>query len=472
MLFNSIEYLLFFISILIVSWLFFKLQAARLFLLLAASYYFYASNNHWLILLIIASTQIDYFCGLMIEKNRIKKNKKYFLILSLTGNLGILGFFKYTNFLSETFVNSINFFGATLPSSTLDIALPVGISFYTFQSLSYTLDVYFGNIKAEKSWLRFSFFVAFFPQLIAGPIVRAKDFLPQTWAKPSLSFNEAEKALFKIFKGLFKKVVLADVLAIYVDAIFSSPGQASTVSAWIGLYAFSFQIYFDFSGYSDIAIGCARLLGFHLPINFKRPYVALSVTDFWRRWHISLSSWLRDYLYIPLGGSKMEKKAAIYKNILITMLLGGLWHGAAFNFIIWGGMQGLLLVFERITGIYKSSYSEIKLRPKILIRQFITFNIITLLWLSFRCENIQSLATYLETMFTFGGQFQVTTADISILGIIFCSWMLQYVSEYSRVETFLIRLPVPVKALGYAVISIVVFIVNGEAPKPFVYFQF
>ncbi|MBE9536212.1 MAG: MBOAT family protein [Proteobacteria bacterium] len=408
----------------------------------------------------------------MIEKNRMQKKKKFFLILSLTGNLGILGFFKYTNFLTETFVDSINFFGATLPSASLDIALPVGISFYTFQSLSYTLDVYFGNIKAEKSWLRFSFFVAFFPQLIAGPIVRAKDFLPQTWTKPSLSFNEAEEALFKIFKGLFKKVVLADVLAIYVDGIFSSPGNASTVSAWIGLYAFSFQIYFDFSGYSDIAIGCARLLGFHLPINFKRPYVASSITDFWRRWHISLSSWLRDYLYIPLGGNKMRRKSGIYKNIMLTMLIGGLWHGAAFNFIIWGGIQGLLLVFERATGIYKKAYTEFKLSPKILIRQFMTFNIITLLWLSFRSENIQSLATYLETMFTFGGQFKVTTADISVLGIIFFSWMLQYISEYSRAEAFLIRLPVPVKALSYAVISIVIFIVNGETPKPFVYFQF
>lgn len=335
LLFNSSFFLFFFIVIL----LFYPLIANRIkvrtwYLMLISLYFYYKTSGSFVVLLLITSV-VNFSLGAWIHRAKSKGAKRGFLLLSLFWNLGSLGYFKYTNFLMTT-LNQI--FGGQLP--LYDIILPVGISFFTFQTWSYTLDVYFGKLKPIKSFADFTFFVSFFPQLVAGPIVRASYFIPQIHKDVHLDKDTVARALVLIFSGLLKKGVIADYLSInFVDRVFENPALFSGVENLLGVYAYALQIYCDFSGYSDIAIGLAALLGFNLPVNFLTPYRATSVTDFWRRWHISLSTWLRDYLYIPLGGNRKGKPRQ-YVNLMLTMLLGGLWHGASWNFVVWGGMHG------------------------------------------------------------------------------------------------------------------------------------
>jgi alginate O-acetyltransferase complex protein AlgI len=315
--------------------------------LLAASWFFYMSWNPWFIWVILFTTIVDYYAGQMIEGAPTLRRKRAWLCLSLVTNLGFLGAFKYTSFLMENGVLVARSFGWQMPDWTRTIILPLGISFHTFQGISYTLDVYRNKIRAVRSFLDFALFVAFFPQLVAGPIVRAVEFLPQMLKPPAATVVQITDGLHWFMLGLFKKVFLADRLAQFVDVVFANPAAFDSSTRVWAIVAYAAQIYCDFSGYSDMAIGCAKWFGFELPRNFNFPYMAESITDFWRRWHISLSTWMRDYLYISLGGSR-KGNIRSYFNLLITMTLCGLWHGANWNYVLWGAYNGVLLCGHRI----------------------------------------------------------------------------------------------------------------------------
>jgi alginate O-acetyltransferase complex protein AlgI len=394
MIFNSVAFLCF-IGVFLP--LYFNLKGRpRLLLCLAGSYFFYGWWDWRFLSLILTSTLIDYFVGLALDKTEAAKKRKQLLRSSMIVNLGFLAFFKYFNFFIDSFTVMLEGFGLAPSEHTLNIILPVGISFYTFQSMSYTIDVYYKKIKVEPDFIRFSTFISFFPQLVAGPIVRASDFLPQFQKDREFNWDRTIAGTGQILWGFFKKVAIADSLAPFVDQCFLAPETFSSLHLLIGVIFYSFQIYCDFSGYSDIAIGLARLMGFDFPDNFNTPYFAKNFSEFWTRWHISLSSWLRDYLYIPLGGSRggsfgsyffiflfmivavvvtkwwwliggfaaliinawffMKKgegnkvKLYTYMNNMVTMLLGGLWHGASFTFIFWGFLHGLYLIIQRLAG--------------------------------------------------------------------------------------------------------------------------
>jgi alginate O-acetyltransferase complex protein AlgI len=374
MLFASFDFLLFVVPVSLAFWALRSYPGARTILLLLASYFFYMASSRppegaisppWYFAgLLVASTFLDYFASLRIHRrtpeltssdSRVaesaKRSRNGWLLVSLVGNLGLLGYFKYADFFMSATVDILR---AVLPGSFGDAVapalapiLPIGISFYTFQSLSYTIDVWRQRLTPEPSFRKFALFVVFFPQLVAGPIVRANEFLPQLHRRPRIRPDEIEWALFRIFKGLIKKVVLGDFIAVYfIDIVFDSPGDYTSLENLLALYGFTLQIYADFSGYSDIAIGVAKLMGFEMPENFDRPYQALDVGEFWRRWHMTLSTWLRDYLFFPLGGSK-GSNARTYFNLWLTMFLVGMWHGASWNFVIYSNLQGGAVLFNR-----------------------------------------------------------------------------------------------------------------------------
>lgn len=368
MLFASFDFLLFFLPVLAAWWALRQRPWARTAVVLAASYFFYMASSRpvdgslptpWYFAGLLAfSTVLDYVCSARIDKLAARaeagadprdaaRKRNLWLTASVVGNLSLLGYFKYTNFFLEAFTDVANGLGASWVAPHLELMLPIGISFYTFQSLSYTIDVWRGKLTPEPSFLKFAFFVVFFPQLVAGPIVRASEFLPQMHVRPRLRLEDVNEGLFRIFKGLVKKVVLGDWLAVaFTDIVFDTPGSYTSWENMLALYGFTLQIYADFSGYSDIAIGVARLLGFKIPENFDRPYQARNLGEFWRRWHMTLSTWLRDYLFFPLGGSK-GSAARTYFNLWLTMFLVGMWHGASWNFVIYSNIHGLAMLFNR-----------------------------------------------------------------------------------------------------------------------------
>ncbi len=470
--FNSFEYVMFFIGVLATGWLLVGRPQLRIVFLLLASYYFYASNNGFLLVLILVSTLVDYIAGMRIEDSNDPRRRKLYMIASVVINLGILGYYKYFNFLAGSVAAGGQALGLDTVPPDFNIFLPVGISFYTFQSLSYTADVYMGRLKAERSLLRFSFFVAFFPQLVAGPIVRARYFLHQIPEKPRLTLRAMEGSLYLIFWGLFKKIVLADTLGDYVSAAFDSPEDIGAVTAWLGIYAFAFQIYFDFSGYTDIAIGCARLIGFRLPPNFRRPYASASFSEFWRRWHISLSYWLRDYLYKPLGGNRGKSKIFTYRNLMITMLLGGLWHGAAWTFVLWGGIHGLLLAGERALGLAHFA-RDYRHRPLFrFFKVFLIFNMAVLTWIPFRATSTENMLEFLSALGRFDHPTSITLGMLVAFLMICGGLMVQWLGEYFPPKRLFLRLPLMLKAFIYAGIITVVVVFSARGVEPFVYFRF
>ena len=349
MVFNSLQFLLFAAAFFP---LYFAVRGrARLWLCLAASYVFYGAWDWRFLALIVTSTCIDYALGLALEREGDDARRRRLLQLSLAANLGVLAFFKYFNFFLESATVGLRGIGYAGSLETLNIILPVGISFYTFQSMSYSIDVYRRQIPVERDFLRFATFIAFFPQLVAGPIVRASDFLPQFAKDRDFEWSRFQVGLGQVLWGFFKKVAIADSIAPFVDQVWASPQTFGALHLLIGVVFYSFQIYCDFSGYSDIAIGLARIMGFDFPKNFDKPYFAQNFSEFWQRWHISLSGWLRDYLYIPLGGSR-GGRLFTFRNVMITMLLGGLWHGAAWVFVLWGFLHGAYQVVGRILSPY------------------------------------------------------------------------------------------------------------------------
>jgi len=405
MVFNSIDFLIFLPTIFLIYWnipnVKVRLQNS---LLIIASYFFYGWWDWRFLSLIFISTVVDYFVGINIYKYKNNKIRKLLLWLSIGVNLGFLALFKYYNFFIENFLSAFSFFGSEIQLNTLNIILPVGISFYTFQTLSYTIDIYNGKLHPTKDFFGFAAFVAFFPQLVAGPIERAANLLPQFFERRVFDYNKSVDGLRQILWGFFKKIVIADNCAIYANIIFNNSSDYSGSTLLLGALFFTFQIYCDFSGYSDIAIGTSRLFGFDLMKNFSFPYFSRDIAEFWRRWHISLSTWFRDYLYIPLGGSQGGSWMKI-RNIFIIFIVSGFWHGANWTFIVWGALNAIYflpLLLANNNRKYLDIVSKGKLLPSFqdFVRIIITFTLTVIAWIFFRSENLNQAINYILGIFS------------------------------------------------------------------------
>ncbi len=466
--FNSSSYAWFLLIVIILTLMFHRMPGYRIFILLLASYYFYATWKLWPLILIIGSTLIDYFCGIRIQKMRLRlKRGTPYLLLSLTGNLGLLFVFKYFDFLSNILEKVIRSAGFALDLPVMDVVLPVGISFYTFQTLSYTIDIWRGQMKPERNFLKFALYVSFFPQLVAGPIVRAKDFITRLDSDNrhfSVDSEKVSAALFLILTGLVKKIG-ADWLAVnIIDRVYDNPGMFTSAETLTAVYAYGLQIYGDFSGYTDIALGSAMLLGYNLTENFNRPYASLSVTDFWRRWHISLGSWFRDYLYISLGGNRKR----VSFNLFITMLLCGLWHGAGINFVLWGIYHGAFLILERH---FKISSAPVK-GWTAFFRRFLAFHIVIFGWIIFRAASWNNFTGIMDSLSAMN--FNTRNLDPVLLStvVLFYLYHLTPVSWKDAAGRFWERLAPPVQGFATALVFLFLYNITISDVRPFIYFQF
>lgn len=479
MLFNSLSFLVFFPIVVITYFL--SPNRYRWVWLLSASYYFYMCWKIEYIFLIIASTLIDYYCGIQMGKREEKSKRRPFLLLSLLGNLGLLFLFKYFNFFNNSIHQIFNEFNIFYNVPAFEVLLPVGISFYTFQTLSYSIEVYKGKQKPEKHLGIFALYVSFFPQLVAGPIERSVNLLPQFYKTNSFDYTRVTNGMILMAWGFFKKLVIADKLGIFVDAIYNSPHQYTGFPLILATYFFGYQIYCDFSGYSDIAIGAAQIMGIELMRNFERPYFSRSIAEFWRRWHISLSTWFRDYLYIPLGGNRVSEPR-LYLNLMIVFIVSGLWHGANWTFVIWGALHGIYLVFSIALSkvMAKTFYMSKTLlfTPTLnLIKTLITFNLVTFAWIFFRSNSLTDawyivthLFTDIEFTLSFGVGFGKTAGIIVIFSIVFME-VVEFVHQQKGL--ILRQQPIIFRWSFYyvVVISILLF---GElySQSRFIYFQF
>jgi alginate O-acetyltransferase complex protein AlgI len=464
MLFNTVQFFIFLGVVLVLFYA--SPRVLRKYILLAASYFFYASWNPKFILLLLTLTVIDYTAGIWIEKTPPGRRRKILLAMSLVANLGFLGIFKYYNFVASNIALAL---GRPANSFWFDIVLPLGISFHTFQSMSYVIDVYRGEQAAIRNPTDYALFICFFPQLVAGPIVRARDFFRDLlhWQAPSA--DDVARGVFQIVLGLTKKMAFADQFAKVANGYFGNvAAHPGMVTAWTGVIAFGLQIYFDFSGYTDMAIGMAALLGFHFPVNFRRPYLASSMTDFWHRWHISLSTWLRDYLYISLGGSR-HGRWHTYRNLLLTMLLGGLWHGASWNFMIWGGYHGTLLAVERaVRGNRRNREGWSRWYP---LQWLLTLALVMVGWVFFRAADLHQSMAIIGQMFAHPSGH--TLFQRWHIGLIAVSLALAFAEE--KLEWFEKLMEAPVWAYASAM-ALMLFCLEIfgviDARIPFIYFQF
>lgn len=446
-----------------------KLQNA---MLLIASYAFYGWWDWRFLGLIFASTAIDYLVGAALERATTQRKRKALLLVSLTSNLGTLGFFKYFNFFADSAQQLLGTLGLSADPITLKIILPVGISFYTFQTLSYTIDIYRGRLKPIQSPLSFALYVAFFPQLVAGPIERAKHFLPQIMQRRTITAAQVDAGLYLILWGFFKKVVISDNLAIMVDPVFSGEQTIGGISVVAASIAFAFQIYCDFSGYSDIARGLCKLMGFDLMVNFRLPYFAISPSDFWRRWHISLSTWLRDYLYIPLGGNRCSALRT-YANLMITMLLGGLWHGASWTFVMWGAFHGLILVAYRFFAPNIDAlplWGSLGRAVRTLSLMALMFLLTLIGWLLFRAESVQDLSHFASAMIhrPMQGGYNFRNMPWYLLPVV-----IMMIIQYRAHDLLIVTKWAPPLRLGVYLLLFygIVLFARREASE-FIYFQF
>ncbi|MDO4228723.1 MAG: MBOAT family O-acyltransferase [Capnocytophaga sp.] len=498
------------------------------YVILFSLFFYYKAGGNYFVLLIISSLMDYYFAG-QIHKNNDPRTRKFFLVISMVTNLGMLGYFKYTNFLIDSFNN---LFQGSLAFQ--DIILPIGISFYTFQTMSYTIDVYRREIEPAKSFLDFMFFVCFFPQLVAGPIVRAKEFIPQIYKKIELTRQETSWALFLIIGGLLKKAVISDYISLnFVDRVFDSPNSYTSFENLMAVYGYSLQIYCDFSGYSDMAIGLALLMGFSLPINFRTPYQSQNITEFWRRWHISLSTWLKDYLYISVGGNRKgtfwgyffptvffisiliwgyselnnsnipliiavsailifgisliaskNKKKTVFSNFnqLTTMLLGGLWHGASLRFIVWGALHGMALAIHKtFLELFPNKNPEKKTFGSKLSKGFfvfITFHFVAFCWIFFRSRDFEIAMNIIHNIrnLTFNWEQWIIIVqgykNVFLLLLIGFVWHFFPASLNEKLKNTFERTPLPLKALTVAFVFWVVYATASSGAQPFIYFQF
>lgn len=469
MLFNTPIFFLFFVIFILFYGFVFLQKTPRLYLILAGSLVFYGAWNYQFIPLLVGSAVADYFIALAIGAAATQQAKKFYLTLSIIINLGILALFKYADFALNSVAELLQVFGYDPSIPTLSWVLPVGISFYTFQSLSYTIDVYRGDMQPRKGLVAFTAALSFFPQLVAGPILRASHILPQMHRLALPSWLDVKYGFLLITVGLMKKTG-ADLLAAPAATAFDSGGSVSLIESWTGVLAFAGQIYGDFSGYSDMAIGLALLLGFQIPLNFRLPYFALSPVDFWRRWHISLSSWLRDYLYISLGGKYQR-----YRNIFITMLLGGLWHGAAWTFVAWGAFHGVIITATHYLSGFSalSVFRESKSFWIKLFKWALTFYLVLLGWVLFRATSIESAWSLLVDMHTFSSALPTagfaanTILLLTIGGLLFMHLLDYFVLTKSDKLVNKPWLFWTLLIIGQAVCLLI-----GEPSSEFIYFQF
>ena len=488
MLFNTPEFIIFLISVLaVISCV--KFRRFQHLFLVGASYFFFYFSNNFLITLLIYSSLLDFYLGKAIFNSKNKRTKKILLIASLAGNLGLLGFFKYVNFMIDEVNGIVQYFGMSQIDS-LDIILPVGISFYTFQTISYTVEIYRGKLTPSESFWEFALFVSFFPQLVAGPILRASHFLPQLREKISnnnitsrlrtITIHDASLrfGISLMAIGFFKKMFFADNIAPMVNEIFSVPIGLESFSIIIGAIGFGIQVYCDFSGYSDIAIGAATILGFRIPVNFNKPYFATSPVDFWKRWHISLSTWLRDYLYIPLGGNKKGDYRS-YANLFTVMIIGGLWHGSAWNFLIWGALHGVYLVIYKILITKFPSLEDtqlLKSRKTKIIAILITQYFVFLAYVAFRVEDVSALPyvlyKYVVWDFATEATFEILSHNklplLLIIGFLIC----EYVSYKRNIIKILSELKIRYWMLALFGIMTLILLLYDPFPKEFIYFRF
>jgi len=485
MLFNSLHFIVFFPIVIFLY--FITPHKIRWCLLLIASYYFYMCWKVDYIILIMLSTLIDFICSNRMSKIKIKEKRKKWLIISLFSNLGILFGFKYFNFFSENFQLLFNQYNIFYDIPFFNVLLPVGISFYTFQTLSYTIDVYNNKTPAQKHLGVFAVYVSFFPQLVAGPIERSNHLLPQFFKEHKFEYNRIKSGLQKMLWGFFKKIVIADNLALLVDGVYNNLENYSGITLIVATIFFTFQIYCDFSGYSDIAIGSARIMGFELRENFKRPYFSKSIQEFWQRWHITLSSWFKDYLYIPLGGNRVVKWKWYY-NIIITFLLSGLWHGANWTFIIWGALHGTYLVSALVLNTPKQNISKIitNLSPKLnsFLNIIITFSLVSFAWIFFRANNLDDAIYVIKHMFNDLNEYNNIGMQFRGIGIYFndllkCTFLIVLLVGYSIYErsdnlwTKLQTKPIWMRwSLYYILIYGILFLAPHSSVNNFIYFQF
>ncbi len=481
MLFNSISFAIFLPIVFFLYWFMtnknLKLQNL---LLLVASYYFYACWDWRFMFLLMFSTFLDYYTGLKIEESKNQNLRKFWLWLSVGINLGFLGFFKYYNFFAESFAEMLQNFGLQVNPWTLKVILPVGISFYTFHGLSYVLDIYFKRIKAERNFVEYAVFVSFFPLLVAGPIERATHLLPQIKVKREFSYEKAVDGMRQILWGLFKKMVIADNCAVFANQIFANSATASGSELVLGALFFTFQIYGDFSGYSDIALGTARLFGIDLLRNFAFPYFSRDIAEFWRRWHISLSSWFRDYLYIPLGGSKGGNWMRI-RNTFAIFLVSGFWHGANWTFIIWGFLNALFIMPSIILKTNRNNLEIVamnKLIPSLrdVFNILLTFSLTVFAWIFFRAESVHHAIEYIVGIFN-ASLFtvpDVKTAAYATLILIAFFMLIEWIGREHQfaLQDFLVKKPRFIRWLFYGFIILLIGLFLQTHETPFIYFQF
>lgn len=474
MLFNSYTFIFFFALVLVVHYLPFPWRAKKLFLLLA-SYFFYATWNPPFVVLLWISTLADWFIAKSLNQAKRQTVRRILVVGSLAINLGLLGYFKYSAFLLDNFIALMNLIGWKVQLLPASIILPVGISFYTFQTLSYTLDIYRRKAQPWHSFLDYALYVTFFPQLVAGPIVRAVDFLPQCVEPKRVSGKEIGWGLTLILTGLFEKIVVADgLLAPIVERVYNVPDTADFISAWCGTIAFAGQIFCDFAGYSTCAIGVAACLGFRLPRNFNFPYAAVGFSDFWQRWHISLSTWLRDYLYIPLGGNR-KGLSWTFTNIMITMLLGGLWHGASWTFVIWGGLHGIYLIGERVIKIILPDNAIWRLKPIKFILALLTFALVCITWVFFRAATFGQAFELVGVMLGRTHQESIlllpklVVAEVVVITIILVG--LHWIMRDITLEEMAAKCPSWIRSLILAGMLVGIVTLSGE-DRAFIYFQF
>ena len=478
MLFNSIDFAIFLPIVFILYWFIanknLKLQN---FLIVIASYVFYGWWDWRFLSLILISTVVDYTVGLLLGNESKQRNRKAILWTSILVNIGFLGFFKYYNFFLDNFVTAFSFFGREIPSNSLNIILPVGISFYTFQTLSYTIDVYKNKLQPTKDYIAFSAFVSFFPQLVAGPIERATNLLPQFYKKKSFDYNRATDGLRQILWGLFKKIVIADNCAEYANEIFNNSSEYSGSTLVFGALFFTFQIYGDFSGYSDIAIGTSRLFGFNLKQNFAFPYFSRDIAEFWRRWHISLSTWFRDYLYIPLGGSRGNRFVTV-RNIFIIFIVSGFWHGANWTFIVWGALNAIYFLPVMLTNRNRNNLNVVasgKLIPSVKEAFLIlfTFSITVFAWIFFRADNISHAWNILTEIFS---SSLITIPEVRpkfLLLLIAVFLVIEWLGREGlyAIELIGVKWRKPYRWFFYYCIVLAIFFWGGKG-QTFIYFQF
>jgi alginate O-acetyltransferase complex protein AlgI len=487
MLFNSIHFLLFFT---IVTALYFAIPYRfRWALLLTASYIFYMISKPSYIILIIILTLVSYYISLQMGKTEIKFKKRGFLVLAISVHLGLLFLFKYYDFFNSSFKDFLNYYHLSFDLPAVHFVLPLGISFYTFKSLSYAIDVYRGHQSPERHLGYFALFVAFFPQLLAGPIERGTRFLPQLYGKFDFEYPRVTRGLKLMLWGLFQKMVIADNLATLVDPIYSHPTQYQGITLVLATLFYSFQIYCDFSGYSDIAIGAAQVLGIKTMDNFNRPYFSQSIPEFWRRWHISLSTWFRDYLYIPLGGSRVSI-SRLYFNLFIVMLICGFWHGANWTFLIWGGLHGFYLVFSVLTRGLRDRTTRMigwDRMPKLrnFFRVLITFSLVCFAWIFFRANTISDAIYIIPNLFSgwgtgitfeafrempFGGALK-SELVVSVIGIGILL-VVHLIERRENIIDWFLEKPIWLRWSVYYSIILSILLVGNFGSKQFIYFQF